>query len=108
MKKIVTESVSEIKLNSLDGHEIVAYQCKSSSNVAILARLGTSGEVRAGMIQNKFGFVPLGDSQGKPRYFGGSFYDSIENAMVCREVYIFDNTIELCKWVVRLKDGGIY
>jgi len=107
MKKIVTDSVTEIKLSSLDGREIVAYQCKNSPNVAVLARLGSSGEIRAGTIQNKFGFVPLGDSQGKPRYYGGSFYDSIENAMEQREVFTFNDTIELSRWMLKLRDSDV-
>ena len=95
MRKIViNEVLKEVTLSCLIGNEIVAYRCKSSSNAAILAKVNAT----------VYGFIPLGETNSVPRFTANSFTKAVETAMVSREVYIFANVVELCKWVIDLKN----
>lgn len=106
MKKIITEDpVTAINFERLEGKEIVAYQCNNSKNVAILARLNQGG-FNPPMKDVKgtwFGFVPLGETQGTPRFVGQSFGESIKCAMEKREVFVFDNIREFYRWASSLQ-----
>jgi len=103
MKKIIIEDpIQAVNFDRLQGKEIVAYQCKNSTNVAVLARLNQGGynPPMKDVPGVWFGFVPLGETQGTPRFVGKSFGESIKCAMEKREVFVFDNVRDLCNWVL--------
>jgi hypothetical protein len=96
MKKLVfDEPVESIPIQNLEGKEFVAYQCKNSKNVAVLQKLTDYPETKVGM----FGFVPLGDPSGKPRYTGTSFRGAASSAMKSRDVYAFSSMKDFLRWM---------
>lgn len=93
-----------ISIRSLQGRETVAYRCKNSDNVAVLTRLTQQGSnPPMGVVGNWYGFIPLGESTGTPRFVGRTFFETLKNAMDKRDVYTFTDVQEFCHWVLQLK-----
>lgn len=98
MKNIINEEKrKEILVSDLLGNEIVAYKCKSTSsiksqNYAVLARLhGVFPSPNC----SSYGFIPLGESDKKPRYMANSWRECVKLASESRDLKIFDNFQEM-------------
>jgi len=90
-KIIVTQTATEIKLDSLQGNEIVAYRSQNSENYCILARLTKKEDGH----NQKFGFVAMNCSNSSPRFAEKTWYDSIRLASKTRSIVTFANMTEL-------------
>lgn len=94
MKSIVNKKIcKEIFVDQLEGNEIIAYKCKSiksNGGYAVLARL--HGNVCG---TSSYGFIPLGDSNSKPRYVGRTWIESIRLASEGRALKVFDSLEEM-------------
>ena len=91
MKTIVNKKAcKEISIEQLNGDEVVAYKCKSpasmeKNNYAVLARLHGNSSYPS----PSYGFVPLGESNAKPRYMAKSWKDAVNLASESRELKVF-------------------
>ena len=98
MKNIINEEKSkDVRVSNLLGNEIVAYKCKSTSsiksqNYAVLARLHGTYPCPS---QNSYGFIPLGESDKKPRYMAASWRECVKLASENRDLKIFDSFQEM-------------
>ena len=92
MQKVIIKPVAakEIKLNDLQGNEIVAYRSQNSPNYCILAKL-----TQKDFGQQKYGFVALNCSNSSPRYVGDTWYDAIATAGKSREIMVFASMDEM-------------
>jgi hypothetical protein len=87
MKTLVgKKQTSVIHYSDLTGNELIAYRCQNSDAYAVLAKLGGGGT---------YGFVPLNNSNSKPRYIDASWFGSVQLAMGCRDLMVFDNMEEM-------------
>lgn len=93
MRTIVNKKVcKEIYIEQLIGNEVIAYKCKSATSVAkknyaVLARLHGS---EADAFRNpSYGFIPLGESDTKPRYMSNTWRGAITLASEARELKVF-------------------
>jgi hypothetical protein len=89
-KIIVTQTATEIKLDNLQGNEIVAYRSQNSVNYCILARLTKKDDG-----QQKYGFVAMNCSDSSPRFVEKTWFDAIRLASKTRSVVTFANMNEL-------------
>lgn len=96
MKTIINKKVcKEILLDNLQGDEIIAYKCKSvasssKNNYAVLARLHNYSSNKSA-----YGFIPLGDSNSKPRFVGEKWIDSVHIASEIRDLKVFESFAEM-------------
>jgi len=97
MKTIVNKKAcKEISIEQLKGNEVVAYKCKSPTSVAkknyaVLARL--HGPIcythPTTSPDSSYGFIPLGESDTKPRYMSNTWRGAINLASESRELKVF-------------------
>ena len=92
MQKIIIKPVAakEIKLNDLQGNEIVAYRSQNSPNYCVLAKL-----TQKDFGQQKYGFVALNCSDTPPRFVGNTWYEAITIAGKNRDVMVFTSMDEM-------------
>ena len=89
MKSIISEDkAQEVLVNNLSGKELIAYRCKNTSHeiaYAVLVKLRS----------DNYGFVPLNNSDSKPRYEARNWFAAVELAAKSRELKAFDSMGEM-------------
>lgn len=84
MKKIVQEAKTEIKINDLNGKEVIAYKSRGNHICVLTAFMKRTSS------QRFFGFINLAYTDGDATYLGDSFYASIHAAITGgKEVFAF-------------------
>jgi hypothetical protein len=107
MRKIVTEvKPTEVRLQNLQGTEIVAYRSKNSDNYCVLTKLTSRTLFERALPQNRvvnasaFGFVALNSSTSEPRFVASSWQGAIELASKSRDIYTFTSMKEMLESMV--------
>jgi hypothetical protein len=99
MKKVINCIPSSlVDIHHLQEGSIVVYHCKKdngdkSMSYCMLAKIGSDP-------YEKYGFVPLNDSNSNPRFTGHSWRACINLALTAgRDVFVFDNMDQMLKAV---------
>lgn len=100
MKKVIGD-INTIKLNELNGREVIAYRCKSlhgssKRTYSVLSKL-VIGECSG---KDNWGFINLDSADSRPTYVGTYFTDALKKANAQRELMVFDNVRKLCQAII--------
>jgi hypothetical protein len=120
MKKLITtpEQMTTVQLDHLRGNEIIAYRCKSKTEVyrilspliPLISAEAARGGSRYGSftaiaeVGPKYGFVYMGGSGTMPSYIENTWIASIEAALKApRQLFVFASQDELLQAILHRK-----